>query len=274
MNDTATHVTRPGSDFYYASLYFPAGQRDELRTLETLRRTLTAIPSNCSDHGVAHLKLAWWRDELERTDRGQPRHPLSGALAPLFAVEPALSCAYKNLLDRVVDSLVGRTLRTEADVDAVLTTQHGGIIAAYLRRGMLDSSDDARTVTALALHLERAAVIYDLREHRHDATLLIAETTLAALGLSADDVRQAYASTQIETFLTAQCESLRDALDGLLAAWPTPLRRRQRLFATLARIAVRNLTLTLADGCRILERRIEITPVEKLWLAWRTRRFG
>ncbi|MEX2479271.1 MAG: squalene/phytoene synthase family protein [Gammaproteobacteria bacterium] len=275
MNDAgATDVSRPGADFYYASLYYPPRQRDELRALEALRRTLTTIPSDCSDRGVAHLKLAWWREELERAGLDQARHPLSRALVPVLAAEPALSATLRNLIDVVVDSLVGKTLRTEAEVDAALTSMHAGVTAAYIKRGGGGSSDDDRAIMALALDIERAAVIYGLREHRRDGTLLVAETTLAALGLNADAVRHAHASSPIQTFLTAQCATLRDGLDAHLATLAAPLRRRQRLFATLARIAVRNLSLTLEDGCRILERRVEVTPVVKLWLAWRTRWFG
>lgn len=275
MNDAgATHVSRPGSDFYYASLYYPPRQRDELRALEVLRRTLTTIPSDCSDRGVAHLKLAWWREELERADRHQARHPLSRALAPLLIAQPALSSCFRNLIDVVADSLADKTLRTETDVDDVLTHMHAGLTAAYMERGAAGSPDDDRSIMALALHVERAAVIYDLRQHRRDGTLLIAETTLAGLGLSADAVRHAHGSSEIARLLTTQCETLRDGLEARLAALPVPSRRRHRLFATLARIAVRNLTLTIEDGCRILERRVEVTPLEKLWLAWRTRWFG
>ena len=104
-----------GSDFYYASLYHPPQVRHALHALEALRRELAAIPLDCSDRGVAHIKLAWWRDEITAIARRPARHALADAVAgvaPAEAVRPAL-LAY---LEALSDGLAEAPLATREDV--------------------------------------------------------------------------------------------------------------------------------------------------------------
>lgn len=275
MIDAAAAYSPPaGSDFYYATLYFPPPVRTELHLLEALRRTIAHIPRSCSDRGVAHIKLAWWHDEIERLAAGQARHVITQSIAALGHDEPGLISALFALVEGVRASLVGTTPATPAAVDTAILATHGGLIEALMRRGRPCAAPAATAVIALAVQLERAAALHGLREHRHDGMIYIADTAFERHGLHPDDIRAAYTSVQIRDLLRDELGTLRNTIDTATAALPATERRGQRLFVTLARIASRNLALSLADDCQLLERRIEITPVEKLWLAWRTRSFG
>jgi len=61
-----------GSDFYYASLYLAPAERERVRVLEALRRAIGDVAGQTSDRGVAHVKLAWWQEEVERLAAGVP----------------------------------------------------------------------------------------------------------------------------------------------------------------------------------------------------------
>ena len=93
-------------------------------------------------------------------------------------------------------------------------------------------------------------------------------------GRARDDVRHARTSSALEPLLTAELTAVASGLGSAYAALPRRLRKQQPMLCTLAHIVKRRLRLALADGCQLLEHRIEPTPLTKLWLAWRTATFG
>lgn len=71
----------PADDLYYAVLFSPRRQRDEVRAVAALYVELEATVTRFRDMHVARTKLAWWRDELERMAAGNAAHPVARVLA-------------------------------------------------------------------------------------------------------------------------------------------------------------------------------------------------
>jgi hypothetical protein len=65
----------PGSTRYFVLLYCPHHRRRALATLLALADEVDAGRVRTMDHSVAHLRLSWWREELQRFARGAPEHP-------------------------------------------------------------------------------------------------------------------------------------------------------------------------------------------------------
>lgn len=70
-----------GSPRWYAWLFTPQHARDIVALLFALETEWRSAVARPIDHGVAHLKLHWWREEIQRLATGRPRHPLTQALA-------------------------------------------------------------------------------------------------------------------------------------------------------------------------------------------------
>ena len=68
-----------------ARLYSSTVQRPVLAALSSLEREIGVSLRPGLDHQVAHTRLAWWREECDRTARGSPAHPLTRELAALLA---------------------------------------------------------------------------------------------------------------------------------------------------------------------------------------------
>ena len=79
-------AVQSGSSFYYSFLFLPPERRRAITALYAFCREVDDIVDECTDAGVAHTKLAWWRQELARLYAGQPQHPVARALAP--ALQP------------------------------------------------------------------------------------------------------------------------------------------------------------------------------------------
>lgn len=270
----ADFALAPPDDFYYASLYLAADARHEARALEATRRAIVEIPRDCSDRGVAHLKLAWWQDEVARLAAGAARHPLTQALGARRARWPALVATLEALIAATVANLAEPRPAHRDALLATLRAQHDGLAARYLELGATVSPAAREPLLDLAARVELAHALRGLRQHRRGGMLYLAEDALRAAGLTVEAVREARTSRDLGSLLDAEMARLRAELRAGLAALPRAVRRAQALPVTLARCAEEALGLTLADGCRVLEQRVELLPTRKLWLAWRTRHLG
>src|SRR5262249_12491034 len=71
------------------------------------------------DHQVAHTRLAYWREEFERTAGGRPGHPLTQALtAALDAPAAGALAGLVGLVDPARWDLASATFATRAELEA------------------------------------------------------------------------------------------------------------------------------------------------------------
>lgn len=263
-----------GSDFYYATLYLDPIIRHQCNVLESCRREIGQIPQTCSDRDVAYAKLAWWQDELQRIVHARPRHALSRNLALLTPSSPDVVEIYLKLVENVRASLHEPGLDSAPAVMGKIREMYGDIFRQIIiRSGTYDLATVQRLVE-LACTIELGYELRDFRKHRQGGLLFISEASLSRHGLTADKLRQATSSTDIRNLLDSELQNTVDALYAATINLPRTLRCQQRLFCTLSYILQRTLRLTLDAGCSVLEQGIELTPVHKLWIAWRTRIFG
>ncbi len=271
---TSAPTLETGDDFHYASFYLAPARRTLCRTLEAWRREVAAIPQTCSDRGVAHLKLAWWREELGRYVAGEARHPLTIALATGISDTDQLSAALERFLDAVESSLFEPVLATREAVLTAIAAQHGELLAVYAHSGKALTDADLKRLLDLAYLSELAYELRGLRQHRRGGPLYLAADALAEHGLTVDDVRSATDSRALVAVLRSEMTAVLGLLEQQLAALPRGLGRRHSVFGAQARLVAAALRLTVADDCQVLERRLELLPAHKLMLAWRSRYVG
>lgn len=264
----------PPDDFHYASLYLAPAARGAARVLEAARRAIVEIPPGCSDRGVAHLKLAWWEQELARLAAGEPRHPLTQAMAPLLRRWPDLPRIYARLVANVVTSLSEPRYADDAALHGALRARQDELATLLIGLGAPVDTATRDGLLELAVQLELARALRGLRQHRRGGAPLIAGDALARAGLTLEQVREARLSVTLRDWLAPEMTRVQARLRTQRDALPRATRRGQALFVTLAECALEALALTLADDCRVLEQRVEVLPVRKLWLAWRVRHIG
>ena len=58
-------AAKSGSSFYYAFLFLPPPRRAAITAFYAFCREVDDVVDEVSDPGVAAIKLAWWRKEVE-----------------------------------------------------------------------------------------------------------------------------------------------------------------------------------------------------------------
>ena len=95
-------LAEASADAYVVRLaltFAPATQRRDIEIVQTLVDQWERIVARTGDAGVAQLKLEWWRQEIERTTRRQPTHPLTRALAPTLADRALSPAPMRDILE-------------------------------------------------------------------------------------------------------------------------------------------------------------------------------
>src|SRR5579862_4654379 len=85
-------------DVRLALTFSPPERRAGLTAIFAVYLEIREIPVECSDPGVAGVKLGWWEDEVETLYRGKPRHPLTQSLAPVMDALKGNKQAFLDLI--------------------------------------------------------------------------------------------------------------------------------------------------------------------------------
>jgi 15-cis-phytoene synthase len=119
-------------------------------------------------------------------------------------------------------------------------------------------------VADLGAAIELAARVQDLRAETARGRIRIPHDVLARHGVSAAALLERESPARLRHMVAEHCERIGADLAHGLARVPAVDRRAQQSALILAEIR--------RDGYRILHHRIALTPLRKLWIAWRTRR--
>jgi len=273
-------ATPPGSSAYYSIRLASARHRDALAALYGWRSEVRSVLERVSDPGVARIKLDWWRSEIARTLSGAPRHPLTQVLAQAFARKPTLDADESPDLGGLPESpffeIIASTeeilqARTPPDRDAQRRhdEQDLGALFELLMRceggGEREQQPQpARRAGAWCAQVRR---IRDAGWLLRRGRPVFSGAQLTQAGVDALNLASATARRQLP-------DLLRTLAEQLWQEWP-PAEPRSALTPT-----VRVQVSLHRDLLRVLERsafdvtdqRISLTPLRKLWLAWRATR--
>jgi len=251
-----------GSELYYTLLYEPEPRARASQALHALHALVIDTPTRCSDPGLARIRLAWVREELARFAAGESRHPITRALPPaLAAAEPLAELeACVTAVDREVDR--GAPPADEEWHDWCAQTA-GRIWRCWARVLGARTAEAPQVMAELGACIGQWRVLEWLRRDLDAGYQRIPDSLLARARREA-----AGAGNPVFLALTAELE---DQLGRALAALPAADRRRLLPARIHARLKLATVRESRASGAHLLDRRVELTPVRRLLLAWRER---
>jgi phytoene synthase len=263
-----------GSSFYYSFLFLPPERRRAITALYAYCREVDDVVDEVSDPAVAQAKLDWWRGEIERLFEGRPQHPVTRALAPHLA---AFGISRERLL-LVLDGMQ-MDLRQSRYLDYANLRQYCHLVAGVVGEmsAAIFGASDARTyeyARQLGLALQLVNIVRDVGEDARRGRLYLPLDELQAAGVKVSDVLNGRYVDGFPAVLRRQAERARAAYRSALAALPEADCRAQRTGLIMGAIYLTLLDEIEREDFRVLHQRIALTPLRKLWIAWRTWVFG
>ncbi|MGB4346396.1 MAG: presqualene diphosphate synthase HpnD [Burkholderiaceae bacterium] len=263
-------TAQSGSSFYYSFLFLPPQRRLAITALYAFCREVDDVVDECSDTMLARTKLVWWRKEVAQMLAGSPTHPVTKALAPHLQ---AFNIQGEHL-QAVIDGM-------EMDLDQTRYLDYPGLqrycwhVASVV--GIMSASifgvTNPRTLAyaeKLGLAFQLTNIIRDVGEDARRGRIYLPVNELQAHGVPAADLLNARHSERFEALMQAQVRRAQACYDEAFALLPPEDRRAQRPGLIMAAIYRTVLDEIERDGFHVLEHKISLTPIRKLWLAWKT----
>jgi len=253
-----------------AWLYVREEQRPLVTALCALEDEIGASLRPGIDHQVAHTRLAWWREECARCAASRPAHPLTRAIAALFAGRDAAPLAgLAGLVDVAQWDLAAATFDTRRELTAYCERWAAGFIVplALLAAPQLD----APVPRALGAALREGELLSSLAQDAQSGRLRLPLDELTHAGVDPREFPAPPWAPGLAAQLADRHRELRAALARSVAAVPPAAQPKLRPLLVWA-----SLTHLASERA---ERRLPAAPAASDhhapldgWRAWRAAR--
>ncbi|OFZ99291.1 MAG: squalene synthase HpnD [Betaproteobacteria bacterium RBG_19FT_COMBO_58_11] len=263
-------AAQSGSSFYYSFLFLPKPRREAITALYAFCREVDDIADECADAALARTKLEWWRTELANTFAGHPSHPVSQALLPAIRAYDLALEQFEEIIDGMEMDLQYvryadfKALQLYCYRVASVVGQLAAAIFGYRDRKTLKYAHD------LGMAFQLTNIIRDVGEDARRSRIYLPQDELAQFGVTESDLLAGKASEEFRALMAHQVARARAFYQQALQALPAQDRKSQRPGLVMAAIYQKLLNEIERDDFRVLHQRITLTPLRKLWIAWRT----
>ena len=263
-----------GSSFYYAFLFLPKHRRAAITAFYAFCREVDDVVDEVEDPGVARTKLAWWQGEVASAFAGTPTHPALQALMPHC---PAYGIEQRHL-QAVIEGC-------QMDLEQTRYLDYAGLqrychlvagVVGEVSALIFGQTDPATTAYAhkLGLAFQLTNIIRDVGEDALRGRIYLPISELQQFDVKAHELLKRVDSDRFRALMAFQAQRAHALYDEALALLPAADRRAQKpglMMASIYRTLLREIEHA---HFQVLNQRIALTPLRKLWLAWKVQALG
>ncbi len=263
-------AAKSGSSFYYSFRFLAPDRRRAITALYAFCREVDDIADEVADVNVARAKLGWWRAELANLFAGHPQHPVTKALEPAtrsFGVD-------QGRLNEIIDGMeMDLTRHRYSDFESLKLYCHrvagvvGQLSASIFGYSQSQTIDYAEN---LGLAFQMTNIIRDVGEDARRDRIYLPADEMQRFGVTVDDVLHSRHNANFNQLMAFQTERAKSLYHAAFQALSPEDRRPQRPGLIMAAIYRTLLDEIERDGFKVLTQRTSLTPMRKLWIAWRT----
>ncbi|MEI7537876.1 MAG: presqualene diphosphate synthase HpnD [Comamonadaceae bacterium] len=263
-----------GSSFYYAFLFLPAPRRAAITAFYAFCREIDDVVDDTADAGVASSKLAWWQTEVAQAFAGRPSHPVLQALMPLAA---NFQVEQRHLLAVIEGCQMDLNQTRYLDYPGLQRYCHlvAGVVGE-VAANIFGRTQDQTTLYAhkLGLALQLTNIIRDVGEDALRGRIYLPMNELQQFDVKAHEILKRSDSDRFIELMKFQARRAHGLYDEALQLLPQADRRAQKpglMMAAIYRALLREIE---HDKFRVLRQRTSLTPLRKMWLAWKVQALG
>ena len=263
-----------GSSFYYAFLFLPKERRAAITAFYAFCREVDDVVDDIADASVAASKLAWWHLEVTQAFAGQPTHPVMQALMPLagtYAIE-------QRHLQAVIEGCQMDLAQTRY-LDYPGLQRYCHLVAGVVGEVAANIFGQTQPKTTEYAHklgqaLQLTNILRDVGEDALRGRIYLPMSDLQRFDVKANEILNRGYSERFSSLMAFQAQRAHALYDEALALLPATDRRAQKpglMMASIYRALLREIE---HDQFQVLHQRISLTPLRKMWLAWKVQALG
>jgi 15-cis-phytoene synthase len=260
-----------GAQRYFAWLYSPPRLRAALEALLAIESEIRSALGRELDHGAAHLRLGWWREECERYTRGAAIHPLMRAL---HATSAGADRSPSGLVDAAVWDLAAATFASRAELSTYCEHWASAVTRIAAEAAVTDGVPRVAAGQfgrSLGIALREIELTANLATDARSGRLRVPLDELEQAGVAPDMLARPPWPSALGALLGTRLRELRTELAASIAALPAesqPSLRGLIVWAALARRQAERLEQALPQPASIGRG----ARAADAWLAWRVAR--
>lgn len=260
-----------GSSFYYSFLFLEPARRQAITALYAFCREVDDVVDECSDPGLARIKLDWWRQEIHNTFDGNPSHPVSQALAPAIRCYRLQESNFLKVIDGMEMDLTH--VRYAAFDELLVYCDHVASAVGLLSTAIFGYSAPQTLDFAqnLGIAFQLTNIIRDVGEDARRNRIYLPVEDLQRFQVGAGDILQGKETENFYALMQFETERSLEFYQKAQRQLPDVDRLRQTPSLIMAAIYLALLREIRSDGYHVLKHKVALPPLRKLWIAWRTK---
>lgn len=271
-------AVQSGSSFYYSFLFLPPPKRAAITAFYAFCRAVDDVVDEVSDSSVAQAKLVWWRNEVHAAWAGQATHPVTQAL---IAHAASYQITTKHLLAVIDGCQMDLTQNRYLDEAHLLRYCHlvAGVVGEVAAQ-IFGATHPGTLQYAhrLGLAMQLTNIIRDVGEDARRGRIYLPIDELQQFEVKAHEILKRQKpwgySDRFTALMRYQAERAHRIYDEALALLPKTDRCAQKPGLMMAQIYRTLLDEIEASNFQVLHQRTSLTPVRKLWIAFKMHWFN
>jgi phytoene synthase len=263
-------AVQSGSSFYYSFLFLPPTKRQAITALYAFCREVDDTVDECSDPSLAQQKLAWWHKEIDALFHNHPTHPVTQALLPHLSTYQ-IEAQYLHAIISGMEMDLTQTRYLDFK-NLERYCWHVASVVGILSARIFGFTNPSTLQYAekLGLAFQLTNIIRDVGDDMRKGRVYLPIDELQQFNVPIKDLQNAIHSEQFQKLMQFQTQRAQQIYDEAFSLLPKEDRRAQRPGLMMAAIYRTLLKEIEHENFRVLNQRISLTPIRKLWLAWKT----
>jgi len=274
-------LRQSGSSFYYSFLFLSAKQRDAMIALYAFCREVDDIVDLVTEKGhdinIAKTKLNWWKNEINNIYSNQASHPIAIAITDCLSNYPLKQQLFIDIINGMEMDLYHNGFETMEELKVYCYHAAGAVglltieIMGYAKHNQQKIEEYAKN---LGIALQLINILRDIKEDQQRGRTYIPRQILTKFSVSIEEFSDNNNSNNqnahtLFSYIADQAnDSYQQAMDNL----PDEDRFQQKSGLMMANIYLAILNKIKQQQYPVLQHRIRIHPLQKLWIAWQTAR--
>jgi 15-cis-phytoene synthase len=270
-------AAQSGSSFYYAFRFLPPEKRAAITAFYAFCREVDDVVDEVTDPAVAKTKLLYWRKEIDALYDGKPQHPVTKALQRHIEPMHLPQAAFHTVIDGMQQDLEKTRYLDFAELQTYCYRAAGVVGEVSARIFGMQTPDNTKTLEyarTLGEALQLMNIIRDVGEDARRGRIYLPNEDLVKFSVPVSEILQTKTTDAFKTMMRFQYERAAATYDRALAVLPSKDKKAQKPGLAMGAIYRALLEEIKDDGFGVLERRVSLTPIRKLWIAWKTVTFA
>lgn len=262
-------AAQSGSSFYYSFLFLPSLPQQAIVAVYAFCREVDDIVDDYTDKNIAEQKLIFWHEEIDRVYVGNAQHPVGKALMTALRTFALKKHLFLEILQGMYMDLQYQGYQTFEDLRLYC---HCVASAVGLLAAEIFQYQDKQTLEYaknLGLAFQLVNIIRDVGEDARRGRIYIPEDELREFSVKPNILARAEYSKEFIDLMHHQAKRAKQYYEAAQALLPMVDRYAQRSGLIMAKIYFSLLNEIEKRHFPVLHQRVSLTPLRKLWIAWR-----